>query len=404
MIYARPFLFLDMLFDGTDDDDWFHGTESADEFIGYGGSDTVDYSQSPARVSVDLEAGRGHSGDAERDTYDSIENVIGSQFGDTLSGNKAANVLKGLDGDDFLFGHGGDDTLIGGDGADWLDGGVGADLLDGGAGRDTVDYFASSARVGIDLANGTASGGDANGDTLISIEDIRGSTFDRNELLGNGMANRIDSHGSGDLIDGRGGGDLIIAHRFDTRIFGGPGDDQIQIKRGGHTVDGGAGNDTLLVRSSQNVLWEVDLAQGRARQGTFDENSLNSIENVIGSPGDDIIRGDSADNIFFGTSGNDRLEGRGGDDFLVGGAGADTFVFYHNDFGEQDVIDLFEPGVDLIDLDDTEIANWNDLNASGDGDYWEQVGADVVIYSSDNDTITIQNIQLTDLGQADFIF
>jgi flagellin-like hook-associated protein FlgL len=52
--------------------------------------------------------------DTESDQLAGIENVIGSNFADTLIGNDGDNVLTGL---------GGDDTLLGGQGTDVLDGG-----------------------------------------------------------------------------------------------------------------------------------------------------------------------------------------------------------------------------------------------------------------------------------------
>lgn len=401
---ARFFSIFDGRFTGTDDDDWFYGSEDAEEFNGLGGTDTVDYSNSKAGVTVDLHSGLGYDGDAERDTYDDIENVVGSQHRDLLQGDKFSNTLKGLDGDDFISGGGGDDILLGGGGADWLSGGAGADVIDGGAGQDIADYSSSTSRVGIDLASGTANGGHASGDTLISIENVAGSWMDGNELFGDGQANRLVSNGSNDIVHGRGGNDALVIRWFDSQVLGGAGNDTISIARGGHAVDGGSGNDTLTLLNRLSRDWEVDLTQDVARHDGFSDSSLNSIENVVGSSRDDVIRGDGADNTLYGFLGNDRIEGRGGDDFLWGGRGADVFVFDHNDFGEQDVIDRFEPGIDGIDLSDTEITSWNDLNDSGDGDYWQQAGADVVIHSSDTDTITLLNTRLSDLNWFDFTF
>jgi Ca2+-binding RTX toxin-like protein len=51
-------------------------------------------------VSVNLATGRGFGGTAEGDTYVSIENVYGSSFNDTITGNDGANELYGLDGND----------------------------------------------------------------------------------------------------------------------------------------------------------------------------------------------------------------------------------------------------------------------------------------------------------------
>ena len=119
--------------------------------------------------------------------------------------------------------------------------------------------------------------------------------------------------------------------------------------------------------------------------------------------------GNGRNNMIFGNSFANVLDGRGGDDTLYGGLDADTFVFVHSDGGfpiddEEDVIWDFQAGVDRIDLRQTEIDNWNDLNADSDGDGMEQVGNDVVIHTTDYDTVTLTNVQLSGLTQADFLF
>ena len=65
-----------------------------------------------------------------------IENAIGGDGDDSITGNQANNSLSGGLGNDRLFGLTGDDTL---------DGGAGNDTLDGGAGVDTVTYRATRA-------------------------------------------------------------------------------------------------------------------------------------------------------------------------------------------------------------------------------------------------------------------
>ena len=94
------------------------------------------------------------------------------------SGDNGANVLNGYDGNDTLYGNGGADTLNGGNNNDILNGGTGADSLDGGSGNDTASYYGSSAGVHVSLASGSASGGDAAGDHLTSIENLNGSLHD----------------------------------------------------------------------------------------------------------------------------------------------------------------------------------------------------------------------------------
>ena len=80
--------------------------------------------------------------------------------------------ISGLGGNDSLYAMAGDDTLDGGEGDDLLVGGPGADTLMGGAGdNDTISYAHSEAGVTINLADGTAQGGNADGDTIVDMGD-----------------------------------------------------------------------------------------------------------------------------------------------------------------------------------------------------------------------------------------
>ncbi|MGK9237270.1 hypothetical protein [Inquilinus limosus] len=90
-------------------------------------------------VTVDLAAGCGTGSMAEGDTYSGVEHVEGSDYGDALLGDGAANRLVGGEGDDRLSGHAGDDVLYGGAGTDQLNG---ADVLTGGTARGCFDYDA----------------------------------------------------------------------------------------------------------------------------------------------------------------------------------------------------------------------------------------------------------------------
>ncbi|MEL7446589.1 MAG: hypothetical protein AAGK02_12385 [Pseudomonadota bacterium] len=83
------------------------------------------------------------------------------------------NFEAGTEFDDFLFGTDGADVIEGFGGTDVLEGDAGADVLDGGSGTDIASYFLSPTGVTVDLAAGTGSGGDAEGDQLISIERVR---------------------------------------------------------------------------------------------------------------------------------------------------------------------------------------------------------------------------------------
>ena len=58
-------------------------------------SDTVDYSRATSRICAFLNTGSGAEGYAANDKYVSIENVIGSDYNDTIHGNEDNNLLKG---------------------------------------------------------------------------------------------------------------------------------------------------------------------------------------------------------------------------------------------------------------------------------------------------------------------
>ena len=93
-------------------------------------------------VTVDLSLGAveqvGAGGEAEGDILVNVENIIGSIFVDTLTGDSNANVLNGGDSDDTLYGNSGTDTLYGDAGRDTLYGGAGDDVLYGGDNDDTL--------------------------------------------------------------------------------------------------------------------------------------------------------------------------------------------------------------------------------------------------------------------------
>jgi len=125
----------DLLFSGTGNDLLDGGT----------GIDTVSYAHATAGVTVDLSlVAPQNTGGAGTDTLTGIENLLGSNFNDSLTGDNNSNVINGGLGDDILNGGGGDDFLIGGLGNNTLTGGAGADTfqwLKGNSGHDVVTDF-----------------------------------------------------------------------------------------------------------------------------------------------------------------------------------------------------------------------------------------------------------------------
>ena len=128
---------------GEGGNDRLIGGEGADAITGGDGIDTAVYSQSATAVTVNLSTNSGSSGDATGDTLFEVENLVGSGFGDSLTGDIQNNRLVGRDGNDILFGDGGNDRLIGGEGDDQLTGGIGNDvfIFDGNFGSDIITDF-----------------------------------------------------------------------------------------------------------------------------------------------------------------------------------------------------------------------------------------------------------------------
>jgi Ca2+-binding RTX toxin-like protein len=122
---------------GGPGNDTIRGGSGNDIIDGGPGRDTASYAGAPSGVFVDLTAGTA-SGGAGSDTLTSVENLVGSSFGDILVGSGAANTIRGGGGNDSIAGKGGSDRLFGDAGTDTLDGGAGGDYLVGGPGPGDV--------------------------------------------------------------------------------------------------------------------------------------------------------------------------------------------------------------------------------------------------------------------------
>jgi uncharacterized protein YkwD len=166
-------------FRGLGDYDWFVSSAGGRErYFGGDGVDTVTYFNTTSGITANLsngvqingrETGFGSRGDAARDLYFEIENLVGSHFDDSLTGSSERNQLNGLDGDDFIFAKGGVDYIKGGLGNDTIDGGAGSDyaLFDG-----YIADYTLTRGTGLESNSVTVSGADGT-DSLIDVEYFR---------------------------------------------------------------------------------------------------------------------------------------------------------------------------------------------------------------------------------------
>jgi Ca2+-binding RTX toxin-like protein len=246
---------------GLDGDDRLMGGAGADRLTGGAGIDTADYSDSPAGVSVNLVAGRGFGGTAEGDTLQTIEDLLGSPYGDTLIGNDAANYFHAGGGDDVLKGGGGADWLEGVGGNDTLKGGGGADTLIGGVGIDTASYDGSGAGVFVSLNDGIAAYGDAEGDRLYNIENLSGS-INADDLWGDHGANVLNGMVGDDSLKGFGGADTLVGHDGNDRLDGGSGADLLRGDLGADRFVWSSIDDTGLTAATADLVADFNAAQG----------------------------------------------------------------------------------------------------------------------------------------------
>jgi Ca2+-binding RTX toxin-like protein len=154
--------------------------------------------------------------------------VPGTGDADALYGHTVvADEINGLGGADALNGLGGNDALYGGDGNDVLRGGTGEDYLDGGSGIDTASYYNGSTGVVVSLVTGLGSGGEAQDDTLVSVENLSGSQGN-DSLVGDGVANVLQGWNGADVLTAGGGKDTLTGGAGNDRfVYAGTADSAV---------------------------------------------------------------------------------------------------------------------------------------------------------------------------------
>ena len=421
-------------------DDFLRGSAGVDSFDGGDGIDRVSFFDASATqaVVVDLRTSTvTNDGFGNTETLTSIEIIGGTTvFVDTVDGDDGDNTLIGLGFGDTINGHGGDDRIA-------IEA---AGTFDGGAGSDTLVVFSditsvnvdgvfvftdASSGVNINMTTGTiANDGHGNSGTFTSFENLFVNTLFNSILTGDAGNNTIETAGTGNnLVDGGAGADTLIGgDGFDSifggdqgdTLMGGGGNDRLFGQRGADTLFGGEGNDLVLGGNRNDRLFgedgndrvfggndndEVDGGEGNdiLRGGNGDDI-------LFGDPGNDVIFGGTGRDELFGSFGDDFLFGRGGFDVLFGGSGNDTLEgglqadqFIFESFVGNDIITDFAAtnNAERIHIrDNTEITDFNDLMSN----HISQVGADVLIDFGNGDTITLLNVNLSDLDSADFVF
>jgi Ca2+-binding RTX toxin-like protein len=150
-----------------------------------GGIDTLNFSGTNNQVRLNLGSITNQivvTGNLilQLSAVDVIENVIGGNSGDRLTGNSLNNSLDG---------NGGNDNLNGGNGVDILTGGTGDDILTGGAGNDSFAYVTGKAFTTGDIGLDTLTDFTPTADKLL----LSKTTFAAlTSIVGNGFSQATD--------------------------------------------------------------------------------------------------------------------------------------------------------------------------------------------------------------------
>jgi VCBS repeat-containing protein len=264
-----------------------------------------------------------------------LENAIGSNGSDVISGNEAANWLQGGGGLDQLRGFDGDDDLDGGGGNDTLDGGIGIDtaIFSGNRSNYAITSLGNGSYSVRDLRGGTPDGTDtisamefasfANGTIavaqLLGAADDAGNTSEDSAVAGNVLANDSTESGPKTVTAVNG-----VAVSVGQQIILASGAKLTLNADGSYNYDPNGKFNALSAAGSGAANTQATDSFGY----TISDGSTATVTVTItglASAGD-VLGGDGANNDIIGTGGVDSFDLRqGGDDRARGVGGNDGF-------------------------------------------------------------------------------
>lgn len=277
----------------TDDEE----PEFADGELGFGDSALRNQVESLLKAGKDpckvlKPTIRDNNGDRKFIGTNGADVIFGTNGKDFIDGKGGNDVICGLGGDDMIYGGYGEDYIDGGDGNDYIEGGGNNDEIHGGAGNDVIH-----GRGGSDDIYGGPGDDYLDGDIL--DDHIFGEGG--NDIL-------IGGHGV-DLLNGGDGNDFLRGDTNGETFIGGPGHDIVSFATALPPGAGaGPGVDGVFVNFKGECLGKH---QGCA-EGDGSDETLDSVEEVIGSPFSDKFVGDERDVLIHGSYGKDTYVAAGG--------------------------------------------------------------------------------------------
>lgn len=384
-ISSGTFTYNDVIYTGSGDDSANVGMGGADYVNGGDGLDLGAFNWSGSTTDITVDPYWDDYADSEGRSvnFDNVERF---------------NITGGS-GDDHLAGDSWNDTLAGGDGNDSLDSGsfradvesFNIDVVDGGNGVDYwhANFSQSTESINIRLTDvpntNEVLGGITDGDSTAVIKNIERMDFTA------GSGNDIISSGT-------------LA--YNDNIYGGDGDDQINVGTGGvDYANGGSGVDigsfdwsSSTTRITVDPYWD-DYSNLEGRSVNFD-----NIErfNLTGGSGSDYLAGDNYSDTLIGGAGDDELDAYGGDDSLTGGKGGDTFNIRTSN--GNDTITDFTVGQGLGDVVRFINNPFPSMSFDTISQRMTQEGADTVLTVSDVDSIRFVGVSVGAFAADDFLW
>jgi Ca2+-binding RTX toxin-like protein len=267
------------------------------------------------------------------------------------------------------------------------------------------DGFAAIHTDAVNMAIHIESGGSVVGTNGIFSEGFEPGS--RLEITVDGLLEATNGH----AIETADSKEIVVNHgTIKGKIYLGSGEDVFDNRGGKVTgkVEGGAGDDTLIVDSAATKLKENGGSEGYDTvKSTVSYTLSENVERLIllgkrdidakGNNDQSDLFGNAGDNTLSAFDGNDILDGKKGNDKLNGGDGADTFVF-KTGYG-QDTVTKFEDGVDVLD-----VRGWKAINNFSDvEDHLSSSNGDVLI-TVGNDVLRLANTSEGDIDADDFMF
>ena len=262
-------------------------------------------------------------------TYGGSDNLDGGAGSDMIDGMAGNDTIRGGLGADSLYGGVGQDALYGDAGNDFLHGGVGTDRMIGGAGHDryVVDDIQDVVIEGVDKGNDLVKA---------SVDYTLGANVERLALTGSealrGTGNALDN-----VIAGNAGDNVLRGAAGADTLSGGAGNDLLNGGRDADHMSGGLGNDRYIVDNAGDVVVEAKGQGYDLVMASVDFKLGANVERLVligdgdlegrGNALDNRLSGNSGDNTLRGGAGADTMLGGEGADRMTGGEGADVFVF-----------------------------------------------------------------------------